>query len=75
MEEKNQEPSQEEQVVEDEEADRILPPLLKVKLDELSFKDREILSAGEVLGEFESGRVVAWRKLKPTPVYLDLPLL
>ena len=51
MEEENEESAQEEGVVEDKEAERVLPSLLQVDLEQLAFEYSEVLSDGELLSE------------------------
>ena len=75
VEEENEQPSQEEGVVEDKEPERVLPSLLKVELNELGLEDGEVPSLGELLCECESDWVVAWGEFKPTSVDFDLSFL
>ena len=75
MEEEKEKPNHEDHRIEDEEPERILPSLLEVDLHEFGFKDREVLSVGELRCEFECEWMIARRKFKPTPIYLDLSLL
>ena len=76
VEEEQEQPSQEQGVVKDEEAERIVPPLLEVDLDELGLEDGEVPSVGEVPTESECEGMIAWRKPKRASVDLDLsPLI
>ena len=69
MEEEKEKPNHEDHRIEDEEPERILPSLLEVDLHEFGFKDREVLSVGELRCEFECEWMIARRKFKPTPIY------
>ena len=75
MNEENEELEQKEPIFKCEEPARFTPSLLNVDLDKLALEDGEVLGVGELLSQSESGWVVTGRKLKPTAVYFDLPLL